>query len=340
MSRISRPITLALVAALVVIVAAASGCTTAQSVGSLASVNGVAISAKQVDDQLAQMKKASPTTFEGTQGVSVTQNYRAQILNSLIQLEVIKQGGAQLGVKIDAKQVDNYITQLKTQYGGQSGLDTAMKQAGITLSQLRDSIQSRLLVEQVMAKVTTGTVNVTDAEIAQYYATNKAQYAGQTQVNASHILVATKDKALAQSLFSQVKKGGDFAALAKKYSIDTNSKVKGGNLGWAPSSQYVAEFAQATEQMKIGEIRLVQSSFGWHIIKLIGRKSAKQQTLAEVKAQIKATLTQQQQSDAFGKWVAAQQKKATIVISDATLKKIIDQNTAVTAPSTATTTTK
>jgi foldase protein PrsA len=338
MTRITRPATLALIAALVVVAVAASACNP-QPKDALATVNGVAISASQVDSQLAQMEKASPQTFDTktATGTAMIQQYRAQILNSLIQLEVIKQSGSKLGVNVTSSQVDAYIAQLKSQYGGQAGLDAAMKQSGITTAQLRDSITNRLLEDAVMAKVTSGTVNVTDSQIATYYASHKAQFAGQTQVHAAHILFATKNKALAQTVLAQIKGGADFATLAKKYSTDPGSKAKGGDLGWAPSAQYVAEFAQATEQMKVGEVRLVQSQYGWHIIKLLGRKDAKQQTLADVEVQIKQTLTQQGQSSAFQTWVTAQQKKAKVEILDATLKAAIDKQTAAQSPSTATT---
>lgn len=332
MTRLTRPAVIAcLIAALVLVVAAAAGCSL-QPKDALATVNGVAITSTQVDGQLAQMEHASPQTFEGTAGVALKQDYRAQILSSLIQIEVVKQAGAGMGVKVSSTQVDQYIAQLKSQYGGQSGLDAAMKQSGITTAVLRDSIANRLLVDAVMAKVTSGTVTVSDAQIKAYYNANKASFAGQTQVHAAHILFATKDKALAQSVLAQIKNGADFATLAKKYSTDPGSKSKGGDLGWAPTTQYVAEFAAATEQMKIGEIRLVQSQYGWHIIKLLGRKAAQPQTLAQVKDQIKQTLLQQAQSAAFQKWVNAQQKKDTVVILDAGLKKLIGQTSSAQQP--------
>jgi peptidyl-prolyl cis-trans isomerase C len=121
-----------------------------------------------------------------------------------------------------------------------------------------------------------------------------------------------------------VKKGGDFAALAKKYSTDPGSKDKGGDLGWAPSTQYVPEFAKAVTEMKVGEFRLVSTQFGWHIIKLLGTKPETQQSLDQVKEQITQILQQQGQSDAFTKYVDELKKKAKIEILDAELKKVID----------------
>ncbi len=95
------------------------------------------------------------------------------------------------------------------------------------------------------------------------------------QAHASHILLAastpediTKRKPEAEALLKQLQDGADFAKIAEEKSEDPGSKVKGGDLGWAPRGVFVPEFDEAIFSMKQGELRLVQSNFGWHIIKL------------------------------------------------------------------------
>ncbi|MDO8963666.1 MAG: peptidylprolyl isomerase [Coriobacteriia bacterium] len=331
MTRFTRPVATALAAMLVLVAVAATGCTDKDVV---ATVNGSPIKIQAVDEQLAQMKKSSPQTFEGTSGVKMETEFKAKILESLIQLELIKQAAASLKVDVTEKQVDDYIKQLETQYGGKTGLETAMKQSGIELPQLRDSIKNRLMVDEVSKKSQAASATITDAAIKAYYDQNKAMFGGQTEVDAQHILVASKDKKLAEEILAKVKKGDDFAALAKKYSTDPGSKANDGKLGWAPATQYVPEFAKATQEMKIGEVRLVETQFGWHIIKLLGRKEAKQKELAEVKGQITTILEQQGQSEGFQKYVDDLKKKAKIEILDPALKKLIDAQAAATpAPS-------
>jgi foldase protein PrsA len=340
MTRHPRPLSIALVAMLALAGIVSTGCKLGPSSSAIAVVNGVEIAKTAVDTQIAQMKKASPASFEGTTGAQVEQQYRAQVLNSLIQLQLIKEAAKTLGVEVTTKQVDDYVTQLQTQYGGAAALDTAMKTAGFDMTTLREQINNNLLADAVSSKVSTGSVGVTDADIKAYYDQNQAQFATPAQVNAQHILVAVKDKALAQSLLAQVKAGGDFAALAKKNSTDPGSKDSGGDLGWAAPSAYVTPFADAVTAMKVNEVRLVETEFGWHIIKLLGRRPAAQQTLAEASPQIKSTLEQTARSKKFGDYVAALQKKATIEVLDAALKKIIDANNALNSGSTETTPTK
>lgn len=337
--RHTRPVAIALVALLALAGVVATGCKSGPSASALAVVDGVEIPKTAVDTQIAQMKKASPTSFEGTAGVQVEQQYRAQVLNSLIQLELIKSAAKTLKVEVTTKQVDDYVAQLQTQYGGAAALDTAMKAAGFDMATLRAQIMSNLLADAVSSKVTTGQINVTDAQISAYYDQNKAQFATPAQVHAEHILIATADKALADSLFAQVKAGGDFAALAAKNSTDPGSKASGGDLGWAAPSAYVTEFADAVNVMKVNEVRLVQTQYGWHIIKLLGRRAAAQQTLAEATPQIKQTLEQTTRSELFGTYISDLEKKAKIEILDPALKKIVDANNALSAGAAATTST-
>jgi foldase protein PrsA len=320
MTRSIRPAAIALVAFLVLAAVALAACK--QTTDALATVNGVAIPAAQVNTQLAAVEKQNQTTMTA----SAKQTYRAQILDSLVQLELIRQQGKKLGVDVTTKQVDDYIAKLTAQYGGEAGFAAALKQSGITMAQLRDSITSRLLVNALMAKVTpTSTITVTDAQISAYYTTNKAtQFTTPAQVHAAHILFSATDTVLAQKVLAQIKAGANFAQMAAKYSKDTASAKSGGDLGWAAPTNYVPQFAQATEKMKVGSLELVKSQFGWHIIKLLGRRSAQVQSLSAVTEQIRQTLVQQTQTTAFTKYVAGLKKKADIQILDPALKKIID----------------
>lgn len=321
--RYARSVAIVLAASLALLAFGATGCT-GPSKTAIAVVNGAEIPKTAVDTQIAQMKKAAPASFEGSAGVQLETQYRAQILSSLIQLELVKEAAKSLGVSVTAKQIDDYVAQLEQQYGGKEALATAMKSAGFDMATLREQISNNLIAEAVGTKVTTGTINVTDAQIKTYFDANKATFATPAQVHAEHILLAAKDKALAQTLLAQIKDDGDFAALAKKNSTDPGTKDKGGDLGWAAPTAYVTEFADAVTKMKVNDVRLVETQFGWHIIKLLGRRAATQQTLTEATAQIRTILEQKAKSDKFTAYITGLEAKAKIEILDPALKKIID----------------
>jgi peptidyl-prolyl cis-trans isomerase C len=110
----------------------------------------------------------------------------------------------------------------------------------------------------------------TDAELHAEYDTQVAAM-DKTEYHARHILVATKDKALAEDLIKKLKHGAKFEDVAKADSIDPGSKTNGGDLGWFTTTRMVKPFADAVKELKKGEVtpEPVQTQYGWHIIELV-----------------------------------------------------------------------
>jgi peptidyl-prolyl cis-trans isomerase C len=133
---------------------------------------------------------------------------------------------------------------------------------------------------------------VTDDEVKAEYDKFAAANSGK-EYKARHILVETE--AQAKAIIAQIKKGAKFEDIAKKSSKDPGSGAKGGDLDWAPASNYVAEFAQALTQLTKGKMTEtpVKSQFGYHIIRLDDVREAQLPKLEDVKAQIAQQLQQQ-----------------------------------------------
>ena len=139
---------------------------------------------------------------------------------------------------------------------------------------------------------------VTDAEIKSWYDGHKAQYGVPEERRASHILIGSekvgkdKAKAKAEDVLKEIRSNpANFADLAKKNSDDPGSAAKGGDLGYFGRGMMVKPFEDTTFALKEGEISgLVESDYGFHIIKLTGIHAAKEKPLAEVKAEIEAEL--------------------------------------------------
>jgi len=154
-----------------------------------------------------------------------------------------------------------------------------------------------------------GTVQVTPEQLESYYDQHRDEYRVPEEVNVRHILIKTPPpgpdgkvdpKALeaarkkAEDILKQVKAGGDFAALAKKYSEDPGSAQNGGSLGWVERGRTVPEFEAAAFSLpKGGTSDLVRSSYGFHIIHVDDKQAAHMKTLDEVKAQIEPILRRQ-----------------------------------------------
>jgi len=164
-----------------------------------------------------------------------------------------------------------------------------------------------------------GTPKVSDQEIQAYYNAHKAEYQVPEQSRSRHILIKTSGgaaksddeaKAKAEALLKQLKGGADFADLAKKNSEDTGSGAQGGELGFARRGAMVPEFDNAIFTQKIGDIAIVKSQFGYHIVQVEERQTAHSQPLSEVLPVIQATLIRQKQT-------AAEQAYAQALASEA-----------------------
>jgi parvulin-like peptidyl-prolyl isomerase len=158
----------------------------------------------------------------------------------------------------------------------------AFKETGL------DTVDWQLTLDAVQRAVA-GPVELSDEELATYFADHEADYAQPEQVMASHILVATKEEAI--ELHLQLSEGADFAELARERSIDPGSGSQGGDLGWFGRGMMVAPFEDAAFALEIGELSdIVESEFGFHIILLTDRQEAFEPELSDVIDQVRADL--------------------------------------------------
>jgi parvulin-like peptidyl-prolyl isomerase len=238
----------------------------------------------QADPTLAKKNATQIAQFqaEASQFQQQLGSLNTNSVSDLIENQVLFQRASTLGVSVSAKTVNsNLLNFERTQTGGRGGFVTFLAQSGLTPDEFKSILQADLL----RAKV----VKVLSAKVSHV----------QTKVRASHILIPTKQKALAQRLFHQVQGGASIAPLAKKYSKDPGSAAKGGDLGYFGSGVMVAPFDKAAFSMKVGDVRLVQSSYGWHIIKKTGTE----------RVRLTSSEYTQAQQQAYVNWLSSQQAR-------------------------------
>jgi peptidyl-prolyl cis-trans isomerase C len=207
------------------------------------------------------------------------------------------------------------IREIIMQQAQKDGLDKS-KEVADKLEELK----KRIVVEAFLKKKVEAQASLTDADLQKYYDQNKEKLKTGEQVRASHILV--KSEAEAQDILGQLKKGGNFEELAAKYSIDA-AKTKGGDLGWFGKGSMIPEFEKVVFNMKEGEISgVVKTQFGYHIIKLTGKRPAGIPSFDEVKEQLKAKLLPEKQQEVFQKLKEELKKNAKYSIHEDVLKGI------------------
>jgi parvulin-like peptidyl-prolyl isomerase len=290
---------------------AAAGCggSSTASLGTedVAVVGDKSITKEQFQTLMGQAKKsyeAQKRDFPKPGSVEYEQ-LKGQAVTFLVQRAEFEQEAEALGIDITDEKVDKRIEQLKKQFygGSEERYQKTLKQQGLTDEDAKQQIRSQLISEELFKKVTDD-VKVSDAEIKAYYNSHKSQYGQAESREVRHILVNPNQKALADSLYAQLKNGANFAALAKKYSKDPGSAAQGGKLTVSKGAT-VPEFDKTAFALKKGEIsQPVKTQYGYHIIQALSAiKPATTTPLPKVKASIRQQLEQKQKNDKMTKWV-------------------------------------
>ena len=221
----------------------------------------------------------------------------------LVQQSELEQKAKALGIVVTDQDVTARIKSIKTQYfgGSEAKYQQQLKAQGLTEPLLRLNLHGQILSEKLYAKIT-GSVKVPDADVQKYYNDHKSTYAQAASRDVRHILV--NNKKLADQIEAQLKAGGDFATLAKKYSKDPGSAKQGGKLTIS-KGQTVAPFDKVAFSLKTNELSApVHTTYGWHIIQALSAvRPAKQTPLSAVKASIQQQLLQTKKTDTINKWV-------------------------------------
>jgi len=278
-----------------------------------ARVNGEAIYKAELDQQVEKLKELYPQMFEGVEGEGRLLEFRQQALDSMINTILWQQAAEERGVTATDAQVQERVDELKAGFQEAVQFEQALEKSGITLDELKEQVRNQILTEALLAEINPVS-EVSEEDIKEFYEANKAQFTEAAAVRASHILFNEADKALAERVLAQIRDGADFAELARQYSKDPASAAGGGDLGW-PAVPYVPEFQQALEGLGINKISdLVQTQFGWHIIKATERREERVRPLEEAAEQIEQSIIQQRNAEASQAFLTELREKADIEI--------------------------
>lgn len=207
------------------------------------------------------------------------------------------------------------IRELILQQAAKDGLDK-----GAEIEDKLQDLKKRLIVESFLKKKVEIESKVSDEDMKKFYEQNKEKFKAGEQIHASHILVKTEKEA--KDVQAQLKAGGNFEELAKKFSADS-SAAKGGDLGWFGKGSMVPAFEKAALALKEGQVSdIVKSDFGFHIIKLTGKRPAGVRPFEEVKEQIKGAIMPTKQQEVFQKIKEELKKSAKITVKEDVLNSV------------------
>ncbi|MDD5382657.1 MAG: peptidylprolyl isomerase [Candidatus Margulisbacteria bacterium] len=265
---------------------------------SLAKVNGKELDPARFREILSRIGRQFGDNIS-PQDMAFVQNLAlGQTIDFTLMLEEAKRK-----TRVSNQELDMAIDSIMKQQNipSKRELENALKRMGMSLSAFKNLIKDEILVQKMVSRVREGVV-VTPDDLRE--------------IKASHILVS--NEALAKDLLARVNKGEDLAALAQKYSIDTGSAGKGGDLGYFTTGMMVEPFEKAVFSLKIGQVSgIVKTSFGYHVIKVTDSRLRK---FPGNEKDIEKAARLEKQEKTFRRWYSEIRGKAKIEIINPALR--------------------
>jgi peptidyl-prolyl cis-trans isomerase C len=283
-------------------------------------VNDVAISQGTLDQAmralLAQARMPAPTD------PAQRQQIEAMALDSLIAEELLYQA-AKATVPTDlAQQVEEKFNATKTRLGSPEAFEQALSQNGMTVEEFKTRLGRDLVIAAYIQREVDAKINVGPEQARQFYDQNPDKFKKPEMVHASHILIGADAKASpeekqaakqkAEELLVKIKGGADFAEVAKAESTCPSAK-KGGDLGTFGRGQMVKPFEEVAFSLQDGEVsEVVETQFGYHLIKSQGKTAAETIPFEQVQSRITTQLKNQEAKKQLAAKVEALKQAAKI----------------------------
>ena len=301
----------------------------------MVTVNGVEIRQSEVEKEIQPQLERMAKRGGGLPPGAIEQNkerFMVQALGNMIVKALLNEKIKEAGIVVTEDDIIAQIKKIAEKQNPPLSVDdfkALVAAYGQTFEEWKETMdfEKGLGYQMLMETELAGKLDITQEDANDYYVKNKRRYEKPERVRASHILITpdTSDpntdpneskataKAKAEELLSQIKAGGDFAALAKENS-SCPSGAGGGDLKFFPKGQMVKPFSDAAFGMKTGDVsEVVETRFGYHIITVTDHEDASVTSLEDAKEGIIEQLTQSRQRELADKYIKSLKKAAEIV---------------------------
>lgn len=268
----------------------------------VATVNGVAINGSDLNREMGiyfqRTGRPAGTVPEDQQA-----QIKADILDGLIEQELLYQESRKLGIQIAGTAVDDQLADIKKRYPDEAAFAQALQSMQLSENEVKRQIERGLAIREVIEQKVAGGMTIEETESRAFYDAHPEIFLQPPQVKASHILIkvdptaGAEEKAAARKKLEDIRRqaagGADFAELAKQYS-EGPSGERGGDLGYFQRGQMVKSFEDAAFTLDANQVSgIVETQFGYHLIKVTDKKPEKTLTYEEVKDRLAEKLKQE-----------------------------------------------
>lgn len=261
----------------------------------VATVNGTAITKDAFDRELSLFERRIRRPISALQPDQLAQ-VNDSILNDLINRELLFQESGKQKIDITKETIQKEFDHIKDRYEDPKKFEAILAQMQMTTDSLKDQIHRKMAVQELLKKEVGAKVSVTEAEAKRVFDENPGEFKQKPQVHARHILIKVEKDAdeaakgaarkKLEAIQEKANKGEDFSELAKTHS-EGPSNVRGGDLGFFGRGQMVKPFEEAAFALEPGKISdIVETPFGYHLIKVEEKKAERQLPFEEVQAKL------------------------------------------------------
>jgi peptidyl-prolyl cis-trans isomerase C len=253
---------------------------------------------------------------------------RARYIDQLIREQLLSEQVRDANIVTTDEEITNQINQLIANQPEPMTLEEFKEKTteyGMSFDEMKEDIRKRLSYRKLILAQWEGKIDVNEADAKKFYDENPKEFQTPEQVSASHILIKpdpnvadpnqakAQAKAKAEDLLKQLKDGAEFADLAKLNSACPSS-AQGGDLGFFARGQMTPPFEEAAFKLELGQLSdIVETEYGYHIIKSTGHKDAGQISFEQAKDSIIKYLTQEKQQKFINDYIDSLKAKANIV---------------------------
>ncbi len=284
-------------------------------------VNGVVINPAEIDRGFAEVEKQAIAQGQKIPDDRVDQ-VRNNIIDNFINEELLIQDSKSHGIKVESSEVETAFADIQKRFNDAAALEKALSESNITVDDLKVKIKRVIASKKVIDTQVVNTIVVSKAENRAFYDAHPEYFKKAEQVKASHILIKcdasaeplVKDEAKKKikDIQKKLKGGESFSELATQFS-DCPSKNQRGDLGFFERQKMVKPFADAAFALQINEFSdIVETDFGFHLIKVTDRKAASTDTYEAVEEKINSHLKRGKIQEAVGNYIENLRAKATI----------------------------
>jgi peptidyl-prolyl cis-trans isomerase C len=286
-----------------------------------ASVNGIPILKSQYERELSTFQKQAAQKGRPLNETDLT-TVKSRILENLIDAEILYQQSQKEGVKVDDQAINKQIETIKKRFSDEAAYQKALEGMDVSEEEIRTKIRRGLAIKQLIDTDVLQKIAITNEETKKFYNNNPNLFKQKEQIKASHILIkvapdADESKKIQarkkiEAVQKKVRQGEDFGLLAKTNSEGPTAQRKG-DLGYFGRGRMVKPFEDAAFALNVGEVsKIVETQFGYHLIKVIDKKPPRTIPYKEVQQKLEQHLKKEKGKTEIQGYIENLKKSARI----------------------------